>query len=297
MRASHPEHALVQLIERGDVVKRGERIVVALSGGSDSVALAALLAAVAKPMELQLTFAHVNHGVRASAWQDECIALRLAATFEVPIKLVTLSGEHTDESRMRDARYAALAEIAAACGAGAVATAHHAQDQAETVLLALLRGAGPEGLAGIAARRPLAQDVEVIRPLLRVMPADLRYYCHVHALPYAVDPTNADAGRRRNAVRETLEALRPHFPALDAAVARTAELVASELAGDPRAGLRREVRDVLREHDNLKDVDFLHIESVVRALESGASGRFHMKAGLALTVERGRIATIERDSK
>lgn len=296
MRGSRPENALLQRIERDGVVGKGDRLVVGLSGGCDSVALAAVLAAVAVPMELDLTFAHVNHGLRASAWQDEAIALRVAAAFGIPIAVRALHGVAPDEAALRDARYGALAAIARERGATAVCVAHHAQDQAETVVLALLRGAGPDGLAGMPAKRELAPGIALLRPFLRVDPGELRYYCHVHALPYAVDPTNASADRRRNAVRATLEALRPYFPGLDGAVARSADVIAQELAGTRRATLRREVREALRERDNLRDVDFLHIESVVRTLESGGSGRFHMKAGVALRVERGRIATVERES-
>ncbi|HVS45408.1 MAG TPA: hypothetical protein VMS32_01960, partial [Verrucomicrobiae bacterium] len=105
----------------------------------------------------------------------------------------------------------------------------------------------------------------------------------------AVDPTNDADGATRNAVRSALEALRPRFPGLDAAVARAADLVAHEQAGSRRAGLRRQVREALREQEGLRDVDFAHIEAAVRALESGSSGRFFMKTGLALAVKRGTL--------
>ena len=278
-----------QALERDGVVARGDRLVVACSGGADSVALAAALAHVAKPMELELTLAYVHHGTRESAWQDECVVLRIGATFGIPVRVAALAAGSRDEAGLRDARYDALLELARERGANAVATAHHAEDQSETVLLALFRGAGPDGLAGIRARRPLAADVDLIRPLLRIPSDDLRYYCHVHALPYAVDPTNADASFRRNAVREALGALRPLFPGLDAAVARAADLVGDELAGEPRADLRRQVRDALAGQDALRDVDFAHVEAAVRALERGTSGRFHMKAGLELIIEDGSI--------
>jgi len=129
--------------------------------------------------------------------------------------------------------------------------------------------------------------------LLRVPSEELRRICHAHALPYAVDPTNADRGLRRNALREALDALRPLFPGLDAAVARTAEVLTEERAGTQRADLRREVRAALAAQESLQDVDFVHVEAAVRALERGGSGRFHMKKGVELRIERGAIVKTE----
>ena len=289
MRGAKPEAALEQALERDGVVRRGERIVVACSGGADSVALAAALARSAKPMDLDLTLAYVHHGTRESAWQDECVVLRLGATFGIPVRVAALGELPRDEATLREARYDALVRIASERAANAVATAHHAEDQSETVLMALFRGAGPDGLAGMRPRRSLAEGVELLRPLLRFPSDDLRYYCHVHALPYAVDPTNADASLRRNAVRAALHALRPLFPGLDAAVARAADLAGDERDGVPRADLRRQVREALAGEEALRDVDFAHVEAAVRALERGASGRFHMKAGLELIIDHGTI--------
>ncbi len=289
MRGAKPEASIEQAIERDGVVRRGEHVLVACSGGADSVALVHALATVRKPMDLTLTLAHVNHGTRASAWQDECVVLRIGATFGLPVRVAALEGRDRDEAALRDARYDALVTIARTEGANVVATAHHREDQSETVLLALLRGAGPEGLRGMPARRPLAERLELARPLLRIAAEELRYACHVFALPYAVDPSNADRGLRRNALRAALDSLRPLFPGLDAAVARTAELLGAEYSGTERADLRREVRAVLAAQESLRDIDFEHVEAAVRTIERGGSGRFHMKKGVELRVEQGII--------
>lgn len=294
MRGSKPQTALTQTIERAGIVRRGDRIVVACSGGADSVALAALLAEVAKPMGLTLTLAYVHHGIRESAWQDECVALRIAARLGIPIRVAALVRAVPVEASLRDARYAELARIARESNANVVATAHHGEDQSETVLLALLRGAGTAGIGGMRSRRRLEPGIDLARPLLRITSADLRYYCHVNALPYAVDPTNADTHLRRNAVRQALEALRPLFPGLDDAIARTAEIVGEEQLQSKRACLRRQVRRALGEQEALRDVDFGHVEAAVRALERGGSGRFHMKPGVELWVDRGAIREQER---
>jgi tRNA(Ile)-lysidine synthase len=289
MRGAKPQASIEQSIERDGVIARGERVVIACSGGADSVALAQVLHAVRAPMELDLVLAHVNHGTRPSAWQDECVVLRLGAAFGMPVRIATLEGSPRDEARLRDARYEALARIARESGAGVVATAHHREDQSETVLLALFRGAGPNGLAGMRPRRTLAPGIDLARPLLKFGEAELRHTCHAHALPYAVDPTNVDPEIRRNAVRNALDALRPLFPGLDAAIARTADVLGEEAAGSPRADLRRRVRETLAAHVGLRDVDFHHVEAAVRAMERGRSGRFHIKANVILSLSRNSI--------
>jgi tRNA(Ile)-lysidine synthase len=290
MRGARADAALEQHLERDGLIRRGERIVVACSGGADSVALVAGLAAARTPMELELTLAYVNHGTRASAWQDECVVLRAGAALGIPVRIAAIDGAGRDEQSLREARYDALVAIARETNATAIATAHHQEDQSETVLLALLRGTGTEGLAGMRGRREIVTGVDLVRPLLRISSEQLRYYCHVHALPYAVDPTNTDLEIRRNAVRRALEELRPLFPGLDAALARTADVVAEEHAQSRRAGLRRQVRAALEREAELRDVDFSHVEAAVRTMERGGSGRFHMKAGVELEIVNGAIA-------
>lgn len=294
MRGAKPERAIEESLERDGSIRPGERVLVACSGGSDSVALAALLRAVAKPMKLSLVLGHVNHGLRRSAWQDEAVALRASAALGIPLHVVALKNQGADEASLRDARYEALERLAVYWDANVVATGHNAEDQTETLLLALFRGTGLQGLAGIPARRKLGSGVELARPLLRFERSLLRRYVCDAALPYAIDPSNADRHLRRNAVRQALAALRPLFPGLDAAVARTADVVSGELAQTPASGLRKQVRKTLQEQEALRDVDFSHVEAAVRALQTGGSGRFYMKAGVELLVEKGTF-TVQRD--
>lgn len=289
MRGAKPQRALEEAVQRGGAVREGERVLVACSGGPDSVALALVLAALAPAMRLDVRLAHVNHGVRASAWQDEAVVLRVAAALGLPVSVVAPKIRRRSEAAMREARYAALETIARSCGSNVVATAHHAGDQAETVLLALFRGTGPDGLAGMPPRRNLAAGIDLARPLLRVAREHLLHAVAGAGLPYAVDPSNADASLRRNAVRQALQALRPLFPRLDAAVARTAALAGEEAKPTPLAVRRREVRRLLAEQCGLRDVEFVHIEAAVRALEAGRSGRFSMGPGLSVAIEKGRL--------
>lgn len=295
MRGAHPERDVERAVEESGVLRSGERVLIACSGGPDSVALTAALHAVAKRMEMSLRLAFVHHGTRASAWQDECVVLQTAAHFGLPVDTIALGNDLRGEQRLRTARYDALIDAAKRSEFRLIATAHHAEDQTETVLLALLRGTGPAGLRGMRGRRRLAPGLDLGRPFLEIPSETLRAYCHSRALPYAVDPTNADTTLRRNAVREALAALRPLFPGLDAAVARAAAVVADERDAARRAELRRSVRARLADEDELRDIDFLHVEEVVRALERGRTGSFHMKPGLTLRIESGTVTGITRE--
>ena len=295
MRGAHAERDVERAIRQSGAIERGERTLIACSGGPDSVALASALRELAGPMRLHLRLAYVNHGIRAAAWQDECVAASVAAACGLELEVIRVEPGGGDEASLRELRYASLYDCARYNQCTAVATAHHAEDQSETVLLALFRGAGPDGLSGMPARRPLGDGVALARPLLRV-PADaLRRLCHARSLPYAVDATNADLGLRRNAVRGALDALRPLFPGLDEAVARAATLAADEVQLPARAELRRRVRACLADQEELRDIAFAHVEAAVRALEKGGSGSFWMKPGVRLEVRRGEVAGITRE--
>lgn len=293
MRGTRPERDLESRVRREGIVRPGEAVLVACSGGPDSVALAAILQAVAAPLDLRLELAHVNHGLRASAWQDEAVALRVGAALGLPVRVTELRPSSAGEAELRDARYAALAETARQSGCSAVATGHHARDQAETVLLALFRGAGPAGLAGMPSRRPLHEGIDLVRPLLGAAPEDLRQYVTAAGLPYAVDPTNARIEYRRNAVRAALEPLRPLFPGLDAAVARSAAILAAELALEPLAEARRQVREALRAHHGLDGVSFEHVDAAARAVLERRTGRFFLAPGIEAAIENGAL-TVHR---
>lgn len=297
MRGAHPEREVERAIRNGGAIRVGQRVLVACSGGPDSVALTSALHALATPMQLQLTIAYVNHGIRTSALQDECVVASVAAACGLELEIARLAPPSGAESSLRDARYTALATLARKHACDVVATAHHAEDQSETVLLALFRGAGLEGLTGMRARRPLADGVDLARPLLPVASETLRRVCHARALPYAVDATNADRELRRNAVRGALEALRPVFPGLDEAVARAATLAGDERGATRRGELRRHVRACLAEQEELRDIAFAHVEAAVRALEAGSSGSFWMKPGVRLEIHEGVVAGITRGGK
>ncbi|MBC5810904.1 MAG: tRNA lysidine(34) synthetase TilS [Candidatus Eremiobacteraeota bacterium] len=287
MRGAKPERALEEALAERVAAGASDVLLAAVSGGPDSVALAALLARHAEGRGARVVLAHVNHGLRSSAGRDEAVVLALGTTLRLRVVTRALAPGAASEARLRTARYAVLASIARSVGARRILTAHHAGDQAETVLLALFRGTGPAGLAGIAPVRPMAGGLTLERPLLAVPKADLIAYCAARALPYALDPSNDDTAYRRNAVRAALAGLRQTFPRLDAAVARCAALVRDEEAGNPRALLRRTLREEVEgAAGDLRDVTFERIEAVARAVERRRPGRHHLRPGVEVTLRR-----------
>ncbi|MBV9440183.1 MAG: tRNA lysidine(34) synthetase TilS [Candidatus Eremiobacteraeota bacterium] len=267
MRGARPERALDGLLRRALGEAAPARVIVACSGGPDSVALASLADRVAREDGIDVLLGHVDHGVRPGALQDACVVLSVGARLEREVRIAHLRPERDDEAALRDARYAALAGLARDAGAPLVLTAHTAEDQTETVLLALFRGTGLDGLGGMRPRRPLADGIELVRPLLRVTRALLGAELRRSGLPYALDPTNAGPRYRRGALRPHLTALRDAFPHLDRAVARCAEIVREDLDETERAGARRQLRARLRAAGALRDITFADIEAALDAAD------------------------------
>jgi tRNA(Ile)-lysidine synthase len=260
VRGARPERALDVLVRRAFRPGDGARVLVACSGGPDSVALAAVLDRLAREDEYAIDLAYVDHGHRSSAAQDECVVLSVAARLGRKAHVLRPAIPRDDEASLREGRYAALGALAERLGTATVVTAHTAEDQVETVLLALFRGTGLDGLAGMPPRRPLSEAVELVRPVLRATRAELATELRRSGLPYALDPTNDDLGYRRNALRAALAGLRPDFPGLDRAVARCAEIVRDELEGNDAALRRRAARERLRRAGRLRDATFAAID-------------------------------------
>lgn len=199
------------------------RLLAACSGGADSVALA---------HALDVAIAHIDHGLRRESGEEAEQVRELARSLGVPFYLERLEGLETREKGLeaaaREARYAALARIAARASATRIATAHTRTDQAETLLLRLLRGAGPGALAGVRKSRPLAEGVSLVRPLLTVSRSDTEAYCAAHGLPHTTDPHNRDPARMRARLRALWPQLLALNPRLEEALSGTADILADE---------------------------------------------------------------------
>jgi tRNA(Ile)-lysidine synthase len=237
---SHPLAAAVRKALDGlEVPCAGGTVVVGLSGGPDSVALADALARLAPARRLRVVAAHLDHGLRPGSAEDARFCAELAARLGLAFRSSTAHVRARRrggglEAAGREARYAFLRATARDEGALAIAVAHTRDDQAETVLLRLLRGSGSRGLA---AMRPRAGDL--IRPLLGVSRSEVMSYLAARALPWREDPSNADPAFLRNRVRhELLPYLELRFNrGVRGALARTGSILADEadaLAGDAR---------------------------------------------------------------
>lgn len=200
---------------------------VGLSGGADSTAL---LLACARKWPGQVQAIHVHHGLQAAAdgFEEHCAAL--CQSLNVPLWVKRLDARHTPgqspEDAARQARYNAFEAVAIASKAQAaiksIAIAQHADDQVETLLLALSRGAGIAGLAAMPARWERA-GVVWHRPLLQVAGADIRSWLRLQGQPWVEDPTNTDQRYTRNRIRaQLLPALEAAFPAFRETFARSA---------------------------------------------------------------------------
>jgi tRNA(Ile)-lysidine synthase len=208
-------------------VPAGANITMALSGGRDSVVLLDALVAFAPDRGNKVTAIHVHHGLSANAdaWArscvERCVALHVAC--EVRRVAVVPQPRASLEALARHARYDALADAAQSTGATIVALAHHRNDQAETLLLQLLRGSGPHGLAAMAAWRQDAAGIAWWRPLLGIPRARIDAYARERRLRWSDDESNADGRHARNAVRHSvMPALVRIAPQADATLARAA---------------------------------------------------------------------------
>jgi len=210
------------------LVEPGQRVVVAVSGGADSVALLLALRGAAARLRIDVEGAHFHHGLRgADADADAAFVRELCDRLEIPLHLGRperpIRGPGL-EAAARRARYAFLAGAAERCSAVRIATAHTADDQAETVLMRLLRGSGADGLKGIRLRRG-----RIIRPLLECPRADVLDFLAASDEPFREDASNADRRFLRNRVRhEVLPVLAAINPRVRAALARTAAVAQAE---------------------------------------------------------------------
>lgn len=217
--------ALANALQRHAVP--GQKLVLGLSGGIDSVAL---LHALQHPgfAGYPLFCVHVHHGLspHADAWADFCEAL--CAKFQIPLVIHRVTINRLDAAGIESAARTARRQVFAQLDADVVLTAHHQNDQAETLLLQLLRGAGPKGLAAMPEwQHHPAWRAAQLRPWLEVTRAQIEHYARDHELAWIDDESNSDTEYNRNYLRHTLLPLLAHrFPSVVPTLARSAALQA-----------------------------------------------------------------------
>ena len=221
-----------QAIHKHHLLKPGERVVVAVSGGADSVVLLHCLLRLRAEFSLALHVAHLDHGLRETSSQDASFVQALATSWGLPATIGSLvqalPTNRSLQAAARQARYQFLQEVASEIGATKIALGHHRDDQAETVLLNLLRGSGLRGLRGMLAIR----EGQIIRPLLGVGRDEIEAYAKRYHLSFLEDLSNRDPRFLRNRIRWQLLPLlqREYNPSISKTLAKTAELLAEEEA-------------------------------------------------------------------
>jgi tRNA(Ile)-lysidine synthase len=242
-------------IKEHGLLFRGDSVVVGVSGGPDSLCLLHVLLCLREEYGLRLHVAHLHHGARgADADADAEFVGELAAEWDLPVTIErrdvpALAREHrlAFEEAARRVRYAFLARVADETGARRIAVGHNADDQAETVLMHFLRGAGPAGLRGMLAATPITdyrmleplgikdaggrmrESCIIIRPLLEVERADIEHYCAEHGLQPRFDHSNLDTTYFRNRLRhELLPLLETYNPNVRTRLRHTAAVIAAD---------------------------------------------------------------------
>ena len=249
------------------ILEPGERVVVAVSGGPDSLALLSILREILPALPLHLTVAHFDHGWRADSQDDRDFVASMAATWGFAFHTArAATGTPHTENAARTARYAFLRQTATQTSSTAIALGHTLDDQVETLLLHLLRGSGSRGLAAMRRR-----DGDLARPLLDIARDDIEaYLSRLHLTPRR-DASNADPRFTRNRLRQQLlPAIDAFDPAARELLARTADILSEEdrfleaqVAGLPE--------DIATDRDAFAQLPPALQRRVIRRLVPGAS--------------------------
>lgn len=299
---------------------KGERAVVAVSGGADSVSLLLVLSELARRRKItnELIVAHFDHGLRGKESRADAEFVRelagsLGYEFELGRGRVAKKGNLEQNARL--ARYAFLAKTAERHKAFAVLTAHTVNDQAETFLLNLIRGSGPEGLAAMRAIRQLeGTEAKLVRPMLRwATREETEDFCLSRGVNFRTDAMNRDPRFTRVRIRtELLPILKRFNPKIVEQIARTASLMpavegesATAASGESDAsalrlallrkmdgpGLRNTLRQWIKANrGSLRGITHRHIEGVERLVRSEKSGKLAELPGNRVIVRaRGRL--------
>ncbi len=298
--------------ERHQLLNHGKMLVLAVSGGVDSLAMLHILHTLAPEFEMRLHVATLDHGLRgAESAADTAFVREQAAALDLPVTagfadVAAYAQQHKlgIEAAARRVRYRFLADVAEQVGAPAVATAHQQEDQAETLLLHLIRGAGLTGLRGMQPRTALPDGIALVRPLLDTSRADLEAFLNEHGLTAREDASNADTRYTRNRVRhDVLPLLRAINPAVVANLAHTAQTLTVDygalhamVAGSDRreafAVLPLSVQRlaILGNHVNRDDLTRFDVDRAVEFILNGKTGEsIKLSNGLQISLSFNHI--------
>ena len=218
------------LLRQRQLLPPGSRLLVAVSGGQDSLCLLKLLQDLQRKWHWELAVAHCDHRWKSDQGLADWVE-QLVAAWQLPFYQKTAETVRETEAAAREWRYHSLAEIATSAGFKAVVTGHTKSDRAETLLYNLIRGAGTDGLQALSWKRPLAPGVELVRPMLGVSRQETLEFCQKWQLPIWQDRANENLTYARNRIRQQLiPYLQASFnPQVETAIAQTAEVLRADV--------------------------------------------------------------------
>ncbi|MBD2245641.1 tRNA lysidine(34) synthetase TilS [Nostoc sp. FACHB-888] len=227
-----PLHAKIhRTIRSRHLFECNQRLLIAVSGGQDSLCLIKLFLDLQSKWRWDLGIAHCDHRWRSDSQANAHHVENLAKSWGISFYLETANEPINSEAAARDWRYQALSAIAKANNYQYIVTGHTASDRAETLLYNLIRGTGADGLQALTWQRPLTTDIMLVRPLLEITRTQTEQFCQEFKLPIWEDSTNQNLQYARNRIRqELIPYLRENFnPQVESALAQTAELLQAEV--------------------------------------------------------------------
>lgn len=222
---------LHRTLRQRQLLPKNRRILVAVSGGQDSLCLAKLLLDLRSLWDWQLGIIHCDHGWREDSSANATYVEQLALSWELPYHQKTATTVVKSEAAARQWRYETFTQLAVEFKYAIVVTGHTQSDRAETLLYNLIRGAGADGLQSLTWKRSLVEGVNLVRPLLEIDRQQTGKFCQQQHLPIWEDRTNQDLNYARNRIRqELIPYLQTHFnPSVEANLAKTAELLRADV--------------------------------------------------------------------
>jgi len=322
------ESRVLNFIDKHSLIPTGEKVVVGVSGGADSVCLLDLLTKWQQQLGIRVHAAHLNHQLRgAEAEADARYVTRLAGSLDVPITIDTRDVNAYRRERncsleeaARELRYDFLATVAKNVNTRLVAVGHTRDDQVETILLHILRGAGTAGLCGLKPCLPVVNSIRVIRPLLEITRQETMSYCQQHQLEPHSDSSNLSLSFLRNRLRlELLPLLRKYNSGIDKALLRLAEIAGGDVSFIEQQALqlwdkvtREEERVVYLDREkvaplpialqrqlirlaiirilgNARDIEVNHVEAIRSLLTKPGGKRVSLPRGLLCHSEHSEV--------
>ena len=319
-----------EYIKKYNMLQEGDGVILGLSGGPDSVCLFFVLLALQAEYELQISAVHINHMIRGQdADEDEVFVRELCQAFDIPLivekidipALAKISGRSTEEEA-RIARYEVFereAERLENSGIrGKIAIAHNADDNAETVLFHMARGAGLDGMCGIAPVRD-----NIIRPLLKVPKAEILQFLNENDQPYCVDATNAETEYDRNKIRHDImpelieinDRALEHISDMTEKLSEVADYISLEARGlleiaklpddklrkralstSPKVIASQALKEYLSRYmPDRKDVSAIHIDNILSLLSADGERQIQLPHGKTLIISYEEIYVLKDD--